>query len=164
VPAVLLGVGAWVLILAGQWLARRRAGTPGPPEARAPHPREVLGALRRAGTSRDPWRWGAQLGWSALAVALEAATLAAALQGVGGRVPVLATVTVYAALHLIWSLVPVTGAPGAADAALLLALSALGAPLAGACAAVMTFRLLTFWIPAALGAVLSGGFEHRLVT
>ncbi|WP_167760514.1 hypothetical protein [Blastococcus sp. CT_GayMR16] len=70
----------------------------------------------------------------------------------------------YAALNLVWSLVPVTGAPGAADVALLLALMAVGAPLASACAAVVTLRLLTFWIPAALGALLSAGFEHRLLT
>ena len=162
-PSMLLGLGAWVLVLAGQWLARRRvaAATPAVPAAR---PLGVLGIVRRGELRRDPWPWGAQLGWSALAIALEAAALAAALQGVGGRVPVLATVTVYAALHLLWSLVPVTGAPGAADIALLLALSALGAPLASACAAVVTFRLLTFWIPAGLGSLLSGGFEHRLLT
>jgi undecaprenyl-diphosphatase len=161
-PAMLLGLGAWVLVLAGQWLAQRRAAAAAPDGP--PRPRGLLGIVRRGELRRDPWPWGAQLGWSALAIALEAAALAAALQGVGGRVPVLATVTVYAALHLLWSLVPVTSAPGAADIALLLALSALGAPLAGACAAVMTFRLLTFWIPAALGSLLSSGFEHRLLT
>jgi undecaprenyl-diphosphatase len=79
-------------------------------------------------------------------------------------VPVLDTVAVYAALRLLWSLLPVTAAPGAADVALLLPLTALGAPLASACAAVVTFRLLTFWVPAALGAVLSARFEHRLLT
>ena len=149
-PALLLGVGAWALVLAGQWLARRKAG-------------DVLPALPPE-RSRDPWPWAAQLAWSVLAVALGAATLAAALQAVGGRVPVLATVSVYAALHLLWSIVPVTAAPGAADVALLLALTALGGPLASACAAVVTFRLLTFWIPAALGSLLSPAFEHRLLT
>ena len=42
-----------------------------------------------------------------------AGTLAAAMQAVGGRVPLLATVTVFAALRLLWSLAPATGAPGA---------------------------------------------------
>ena len=78
--------------------------------------------------------------------------------------PVMDTLAVYAALRLLWSLLPVTGAPGAADVALLLPLTALGAPLASACAAVTTFRLLTFWVPAALGSVLSARFEHRLLT
>jgi undecaprenyl-diphosphatase len=123
-----------------------------------------VGSVRRAGIAGDPWSWGAQVGWSALGLALEAATLATALQGVGGRVPVLTTVAVYAALRLLWSLLPLLGAPGAADVALLLALTALGAPLASACAAVVVFRLLTFWIPAGLGSMLSAGFEHRLLT
>jgi undecaprenyl-diphosphatase len=96
-----------------------------------------------------------------MAILLEAAVLAAALHGVGGDVPLLATVTVYAVLHLLWSLVPVTAAPGAADVALLLILTGLGAPLASACAAVFVFRLVTFWLPAAAGSLLTARFEHR---
>jgi undecaprenyl-diphosphatase len=114
--------------------------------------------------SGDPRSWGAQVGWSVLGLALEATTLVAALQAVGGGVPVLDVVAAFAALHLLWSMLPVTAAPGAADVALLLVLTALGAPLASACAAVFWFRLLTFWIPAALGARLSASFEHRLLT
>ena len=124
----------------------------------------MVGALAGAGIGRDPWSWAAQVGWSVLGVALEAATLVAALEAVGARVPVLDAVTVYAVLRLLWSLAPVTGAPGAADVALLLALTALGAPLASACAGVVTLRLLTFWIPAALGSMLSAGLELRLLT
>jgi uncharacterized membrane protein YbhN (UPF0104 family) len=77
-------------------------------------------------------------------------------------VPLLATVSVYGALHLLWTAVPATGAPGAADVALLLALSALGAPLAAACAAVLVFRVLVFWAPALLGSALTTRLEHRL--
>jgi undecaprenyl-diphosphatase len=108
--------------------------------------------------------WAALLAGWVLALALEAATLAAALQAVGGRVPLLATVAVYAAARLLWSVVPAAGAPGAAEATLVLALAALGGPLAAAAAAALIVRLLTFWIPAALGALLSGAFEHRLLT
>ena len=97
-------------------------------------------------------------------MALEAATLAAAMHGVGSDVALLTTAAVYAVLHLLWTVVPVAGAPGAADVTLLLALTALGAPLASACAAVVVFRLLTFWVPAGLGLLLSGRFEHRFVT
>ena len=168
VPAVLLGVGAWVLVLLGQWLAGRHAAAtharPAPVRLVSRSVRRALGRAPDPGPGADPWRRGAQFAWSATAVVLEGATLAAALHGVGGQVPVLATATVYAALHLLWSAVPVTGAPGAADVALLLALTSLGAPLSAAVAGVVTFRLLTFWIPAALGALLSGRFEHRFVT
>ena len=164
VPSLLLGAAAWVLVLAGQWVARRGTAAP-PPAAHAPlRPRGVVGALAGAGIGRDPWSWAAQVGWSVLGLALEAATLVAALEAVGARVPVLDAVTVYAVLRLLWSLAPVTGAPGAADVALLLALTALGAPLASACAGVVTLRLLTFWIPAALGSMLSAGLELRLLT
>jgi undecaprenyl-diphosphatase len=125
--------------------------------------RQALTPPRRTATPSS-WRRGAQLGWASLGVALEAAALAAALHAVGGDVPLLATATAYGALHLLWSVVPMTGVPGAADVGLLLALTALGAPLASACAAVLVFRLLTFWLPAALGSLLSARFEHRFVT
>jgi uncharacterized membrane protein YbhN (UPF0104 family) len=123
--------------------------------------------LRRpqAGTrlTASPWRRGAQLGWTVLAVLLEAATLAAAMHAVGAGVPLVETASVYAVLHLLWSVLPVTGTPGAADLVLLLALTALGAPLASACAAVLVFRLLTFWLPARAGTLLGGQFERRLL-
>lgn len=156
VPAVALGLAAWGLVLAGQWLARR-ADTG--PRVR----RQVSEALRAGLTAprRTPWLRGAQLGWTTAGVALEAAALAAAVHAVGGSVPLLTTATVYAGLHLLWSLLPVAGAPGAAEIALVLALTALGAPLAGACAAALVFRLLTFWVPVVVGAMLSARFEHR---
>jgi undecaprenyl-diphosphatase len=44
---------------------------------------------------------------------------------------------------------------------LLLALTALGAPLADACAAALPFRLLVFWLPAVVGTLLAARFEHR---
>ncbi|MGY1802362.1 phosphatase PAP2 family protein [Blastococcus sp. SYSU D00922] len=167
VPSVLLGVVAWGLVLAGQWLAARHGSTTAPDGGTEP-PRHVTRTLREA---LSPWagaapgwaRWR-QLGWATLGVALEAAVLAAAVHAVGADVPLLATTTVYGALHLLWSVFPATGLPGAADVALLLALLALGAPLASACAGVLAYRLLTFWIPAGLGSLLSVRFEHRHLT
>ena len=161
VPAVALGLGAWALVLGGQWLALGRSGPLRSSGGDVPRAVRELLSLRRPGAERGPWRRGAQLGWSAAAILLEAAVLAAALHGVGGDVPLLATATVYAVLHLLWSLFPVTAAPGAADVALLLALTGLGAPLASACAAVFVFRLVIFWLPAAAGALLTSRFEHR---
>jgi undecaprenyl-diphosphatase len=137
------------------------------PEPAASGRPTLRGVLSRGdgGTGRPALRgWGAQVAWSSLAVALEAAALGAALHSVGGEVALVTTASVYAALHLLWTVLPATGAPGAADVALLLVLTALGAPLPSACAAVVVFRLLTFWIPAALGVLLSARFEHRFVT
>ncbi|SEK57413.1 undecaprenyl-diphosphatase [Blastococcus sp. DSM 46786] len=164
VPAVVVGLGAWVLVLTGQWLALRRSGAaPARTELRADVGQALrdLLTVRRPGPDGLPRRRGTQLAWTVAGVFLEAAVLAAALHSVGGRVALLATATVYGVLRLLWSVVPVTAAPGAADVALLLALTALGAPLAGACAGVVLFRLLTFWLPAAAGAALTARFEHR---
>jgi undecaprenyl-diphosphatase len=161
VPAVALGLGAWALVLGGQWLALGRSRPLRPLGGDVPRAVRELVTPRRPGAERGTWRRGAQLGWSMAAILLEAAVLAAALHGVGGDVPLLATATVYAVLHLLWALVPVTAAPGAADVALLLALTGLGAPLASACAAVFVFRLVIFWLPSAAGALLTSRFEHR---
>jgi undecaprenyl-diphosphatase len=154
-PAVAVGLSAWALVLLGQWLAGRQ-------DRSAPVPlRQLLRALRRDG-GRTAARALPQLGWAALAIVLEGAVLAAAVHAVGADVPVLATGAVYAAWRLVWTLVPVTGAPGAAELVLLLALSSLGATLADACAAILVFRLVTFWVPAAIGAAFVGRHEHRL--
>jgi undecaprenyl-diphosphatase len=170
VPAVALGVGAWALVLLGQGLARRHGARTEPGGGDEPQ-RQVAQTLREALTWRQDgaataggWKWWPQLGWASFGVALEASALAAALHAVGGDVPLLATATVYGVLHLVWSVLPVTGMPGAADVALLLALTSLGAPLASACGGVLAFRLLTFWAPAGLGSLLSVRFEHRHLT
>jgi glycosyltransferase 2 family protein len=155
VPAVALGVAAWALVLTGQWLARRHDPSPRPRRLPA-----LLATLARV-PAGVPWRRGGQFGWSTAGVVLEAGALAAAMHAAGGSVPLLATASVYAALHLLWSVLPVTGAPGAAEVALLLALTALGAPLASACAAALAFRVLTFWLPALLGGLLTARLEHR---
>ncbi|MGY1704822.1 phosphatase PAP2 family protein [Geodermatophilus sp. SYSU D00697] len=159
VPAVALGLCAWGLVLVGQWMARRHDPAGAGRRDLTHTLREGL-TLMRAGTGA-PWRRGEQLAWAVVGVGLEGAALAAALHAVGGSVPLLATATVYAGLHMLWSVLPVTGAPGAAEVALVLALTALGAPLASACAAALAFRLLTFWVPAVLGVLLSARYEHR---
>ncbi|MGK5173930.1 phosphatase PAP2 family protein [Geodermatophilus sp. CPCC 205761] len=156
VPAVALGLAAWALVLTGQWLARRHDTAPGG-RRRLP---SLLATITRV-PAEVPWRWGAQFGWSTVGVVLEGAVLAAAMHAAGGSVPLLATASVYAALHLLWSVLPVTGAPGCAEVTLLLALTALGAPLASACAAALVFRVLVSWIPAVLGWLLTARLEHR---
>ncbi|MGY1739616.1 MULTISPECIES: phosphatase PAP2 family protein [unclassified Blastococcus] len=142
---VLTGLGAACLVGAGQVLARRR----GPAREQGPRP------------GGFPARWAPVTGWSAVAVGLEAAVLVCAVEAAGGRPAVLAVGAGWAALRLLWAAVPVTGLPGAAEAALLLLLTALGAPVAAACAAVLITRVLTFWLPAALGAGVERAAEHH---
>jgi undecaprenyl-diphosphatase len=149
-------------VLAGQGLANRAAPPPHPDGGPPAAIRRALARDRRA-QGVHPARWGPIVGWPAVGIGLEAAALAAAVHAFGSGLPLLSTVSVYALLHMLWTLAPVTAAPGAADVALLLAMTGLGAPLASACAAVVVFRLLTFWLPAALGSLLAPRLEHRLL-
>ena len=145
VPVLLVGAGALLLVTAAQ-LVTRHGSRP------AAVPRLV--DLAAPGTAPQTVRWAALVAWSAAGIALEGAALAAALHAVGADVPLLASTTVYAVLRLLWVLVPELALPGAGEVALLLALTALGAPLADGCAAVLVYRLLAFWLPVTGGAVL----------
>ncbi|MGY2003692.1 phosphatase PAP2 family protein [Blastococcus sp. SYSU DS1024] len=137
----LIALGAACLVAAGQVLAGQGGSA-----------RERL-LVRPPRLLAPPPRWAAQVGWAATATALEAAVLVCAVEAAGGRAAVLAVAAGYAGLRLLWTALPLTGLPGAAEAALLALLVALGVPLADACAAVLITRALTFWFPAALGAV-----------
>ncbi|MFQ1002378.1 phosphatase PAP2 family protein [Modestobacter sp. SSW1-42] len=157
VPVVLVGAGALLLVVLGQLLTRRGVrAAPGPRALgrAAPHP---------PGTTAEAVRWLALTGWSAAGIALEGAALAAALHAVGAHVPLLASTTVYAVLRLLWVLVPALSLPGAGEVLLLLALPALGAPLADACAAVLLYRSLAFWLPVGGGALLIRSARRRAV-
>ena len=136
---VLIALGAACLVAAGQVLAS--SGDLAWRGWRLPRP------------ATPPQRWTVQIGWAALGTALEVAALACAVEAAGGRAAVLAVAAGYATLRVLWTVLPPTALPGAAEAALVALLVALGVPLADACAAVLIARALTFWIPAALGAV-----------
>ncbi|NYJ08749.1 phosphatase PAP2 family protein [Petropleomorpha daqingensis] len=159
---VLIGAAGFVLVALGQVLAARHGG----PAAPSPLHRRLLGLPDRGWRDDGPAdlrSWAAQLAWTALGILLEASALAAALHGLRGDIPVLTTAALYTVLRLLWAGLPVLGAPGLAEAALLLALTAAGAPSAAAGGAVLAVRVLTFWLPAVLGWALSGRLEHRLL-
>ncbi|GAA4753875.1 hypothetical protein GCM10023328_41520 [Modestobacter marinus] len=156
-PVVLVGAGALLLVVLGQLLTRHGVrSAPGPRVLgrQAPHP---------PGSAPEAVRWVALTGWSAAGIALEGAALAAALHAVGADVPLLASTAVYAVLRLLWVLVPELSLPGAGEVLLLLALTSLGAPLADACAAVLLYRLLAFWLPVAGGALVIRSARHHAV-
>lgn len=162
---VVIGVAGFALVLIGQLLAARHGGPAAPSELR----RQLLGlpgsAWRQRGVDRAAGarRWAAQLTWAALGFACEASALTSILHGLHGGLPVLTSVSIYALLRLFWAALPVAGAPGLAEAQLLLALTAAGAPVAAAGASVLAVRVLIFWLPAALGWALSGRLEHRML-
>jgi undecaprenyl-diphosphatase len=139
-PAAAIGLAAWLLVAAGQVVARRTgADTAAPVPRDRPASRQDLVAL---------------LGWAVLATALEAAVLVCAVQATGGGVPVPAVAGGYAVLRLLWIALPASGLPGAPEATLVLLLGVLGTPAAAACAAVLVTRSLTTWGPAVVGLVV----------
>lgn len=101
--------------------------------------------------------------WAVLAVLLEAGVLAASTRVVGATPAVVAVAAAWCVARLLPPLVGVPAAPGAVDVLLVLALVALGLPLAAAATAVLLARLLVVWLPMALGAVLAGRLEGRLL-
>ena len=56
---------------------------------------------------------------------------------------------------------PTPGGVGAVEAVLLTALTGLGVPAAAALAAVFLYRLITFWLPLAPGAVVFSQLTRR---
>jgi undecaprenyl-diphosphatase len=155
-PVLLVGGAAFLLVVTAQLLVRH--GPPaGPLQEAGGHP----AAGGPAVTPAVAVRWTALVGWSAAGISLEGGALAAALHAVGADVPLLASTTVYAVVRLLWTVVPELSMPGAGEVALLLALTALGAPLVDACAAVLVYRLLAFWLPVAAGALLIGAGQRH---
>jgi glycosyltransferase 2 family protein len=137
-PALLALVAALVLGGLALWspLGRRRVVAP---TLRAG--RELAAVLRRPGKA-------AQLLGGSVGVTLTyALTLASCLAAFGAHLPPASTVAVYLAGSAVASISPTPGGLGAMEAALVAGLTAVGAPAGPAVAGVLTFRLLTFWLP-----------------
>jgi uncharacterized membrane protein YbhN (UPF0104 family) len=112
--------------------------------------RELAGVLRRPGKA-------AQLLGGSVGVTLSyALALACCLQAFGAHLPLASIVAVYLAGAAVASASPTPGGLGAMEAALVAGLTAVGAPTGPAVAAVLTFRLLTYWLP-----VLPGWLAYR---
>jgi uncharacterized protein (TIRG00374 family) len=82
--------------------------------------------------------------------------LACCLAAFGAHLPLISTVAVYLAGAAVASVSPTPGGLGAMEAALVAGLTAVGAPTGPAVAAVLAFRLLTFWLP-----ILPGWLAYR---
>jgi undecaprenyl-diphosphatase len=117
----------------------------------APHVRTAAGAL--ANTMRQPSSAAALFLGSAGVTTGYALALAATCQAFGLRLGVTTIVAVYLAGAAIGSVAPVPGGLGALEAALAAGLVAAGAPTGPAIAAVLTYRLITYWLPALPGLV-----------
>ena len=87
-----------------------------------------------------------------------AVALTAACRAFGITVPILAIAAVFLSGSAVGVVVPTPGGLGAVEAALVAGLTAAGAPAPPSVAAVLTYRLITYWFPLLPGALA----YHRL--
>jgi len=156
---VALLVIAGVLVASGLVIAvvpalRRRVVPPAVAQAR-----KALTSL--ASVVTDPQRVLALLGGSAGVTLAYVLCLAATVQAFGGGVSFPQIGAAYLVAAAVGSVAPTPGGLGAFEAAALAALTGYGMHDGRAVAAVLTFRLLTFWLPVLPGWVTFNQMQHR---
>lgn len=103
--------------------------------------------------ARRPIRLAGLFGGSAMITLTYAGALVASVEAFGSDLPVAAVALVYMVGAIVQSVAPTPGGLGAAEAAYIGGLTAIGLPSERAVAAVLLFRLLTFWFPVIPGWV-----------
>lgn len=146
-PVIAVGVALVALVaLLASPVGRRRVWAPLLVQLREVV-RELAPVLRR------PVRALQLFGGALVFLALQAAGLAATLAAFQPHFPLLAVLAVYVVGSTLGQLVPTPGGLGAVEAATIAGLTAIGIGPANAVAAVLTSRVLTFWLPALPGLV-----------
>lgn len=156
VGPLLLAVGAVLLAaVAALTLVRRLRG------AVCSFLRTALGEARsvHARPRRALALWGGSLAFPAL----QAAGLAAVGQSLGLPVPAAHMALAYLAATAAVALVPTPGGIGSVEAALIVALVAVGGPAAVATAVVLAYRIITVWVPLVPGALTLGALVRLKV-
>ena len=87
--------------------------------------------------------------------------LATCVAAFGGSVPIAKIGFVYLTGSALGSIIPTPGGLGAVEFALTAGLTAAGVPAGVAAAAVLLFRLLTFWLPVPVGWVALNYLERQ---
>jgi uncharacterized protein (TIRG00374 family) len=117
---------------------------------------KIWAFIRSAGTAiaqvaRSP-RHLALIGVGALgAPMVQIVALELCVHALGGNLPFVDVGAVYLGGHLVASAAPVPGGLGAFEAAVVAGLSGLGMPAGAAASAVLTYRLLTYWLTIPIG-------------
>lgn len=150
VLVVVLGVLIAAGAVLGSPMGRRRLLEPGTRVGR-----QLLETLRH------PGRAALLLGGSAGVTLGNGFGLVAALYAFHPHFNPLAVLAVYVGGSALAAPAPTPGNLGAVEAALVAGLTGIGIPVAPAVAAVLTFRLLTFWLPMVPGAAALRELEHR---
>ncbi|MFD9094763.1 YbhN family protein [Streptomyces collinus] len=123
--------------------------------------RDALGEARSVHTrpARALALWGGSLAFPAL----QAAGLAAVGQALRLPVPPAHMALAYLAATAAVALVPTPGGLGSVEAALVVALVAVGGPAAVATAVVLAYRVITVWVPLLPGALTLGALVRLKV-
>ncbi|MEV6833009.1 lysylphosphatidylglycerol synthase domain-containing protein [Streptomyces sp. NPDC051133] len=123
--------------------------------------RDALGEARSVHTrpARALALWGGSLAFPAL----QAAGLAAVGQALSLPVPPAHMALAYLAATAAVALVPTPGGLGSVEAALIVALVAVGGPAAVATAVVLAYRIITVWAPLVPGALTLGALVRLKV-
>jgi uncharacterized membrane protein YbhN (UPF0104 family) len=112
-------------------------------------------------TLRMPRRAAALFGGSAGVTGAHTIALWCALRSVGATTSVVDTAIVYLGAAAIGSISPTPGGLGAFEAALVTGLSRVATPASTAAAAVVVYRLISFWLPVLPGAVAFSRLHRR---
>ncbi len=116
-----------------------------------PSARESGGAVVR--TVRQPSKAALVFGGSLVITSAYVLSLAACLHAVHGSLPLAHVAVVYLGGSALAAAAPTPGGLGALEAALVAGLTGFGLAAGPAIAGVLTFRLLTFWLPALPGYI-----------
>jgi uncharacterized protein (TIRG00374 family) len=95
---------------------------------------------------------------SAALTFFSACALFASIEAVHGQVALADIFTLYVTSSLVSAVAPTPGGIGATEAFLLLGLSSMGMHLPQAAAAILIYRLLSFWVP-----MIPGGIALRII-
>ena len=90
-----------------------------------------------------------------------AGALAASVRAAGADISVTSALVVYFAASAVGALSPTPGGLGTLEAALIAGLSQQGVPTAAAVAGVLTYRVITYWLPVVPGLVFVGVLKRR---
>lgn len=152
----LIGVCAVLLAAAAALVCVRRLRT-----AVLSFLRTALGEARSVHMrpSRALALWGGSLAFPAL----QAAGLASVGTALALPVPAWHMALAYLAATVAVALIPTPGGIGSVEAALIVALVAVGGPVAVATAVVLAFRIITVWVPLLPGALTLGALVRLKV-
>ena len=116
-----------------------------------------------AATLRHPRRAVELFGGAAAYLLVSGLGLATSLAAFGVAVPLFAVLTVFVIGQTFGHIIPTPGGLGAVESLMVGGLAALGIAPATAVAAVLTSRLLTYWLPVLPGIAVFRYLQHRNV-